>query len=179
MGESDFLPDMGRPEGRFRPIDVSWLFPDADRMLCVELVVMRLQADSIYKPTSKDQHWMISWNLGDTADGRVVRRRLHLVREIGAEHLTNWGAVTTSSNADIELDGVVLPITHMTLVQRRALEEIGNSTGVRRPDGRWNCQDWCQTVLENAVQKGLIQQLEMERAITEGQATQPRPHAPC
>lgn len=46
--------------------------------------------------------------------------------------------------ADVDLQG------------RKRLEEIASATPVVVPDGIWNCQDWTLTVLQTAVEEGVL-----------------------
>ncbi|KAJ7584755.1 hypothetical protein C8J56DRAFT_1053142 [Mycena floridula] len=68
----DFLPDFGRPADYIQ-LDVSLVVVDAA------------------SGSPSDNH--LSWTVFEDSEMRV-ERRLDIVREIGIDHLTNWGPLT-------------------------------------------------------------------------------------
>ncbi|KAF9558525.1 hypothetical protein CPC08DRAFT_557196 [Agrocybe pediades] len=143
-----YLPDFGRPIGAEAPISSDHLFKDTDDIKDVKLRVTQSQDND-----PRHHHWTIFWVVANCGDIEV-HRRVHVVREIGASHLTNWGAVTSSMDPDPTTRDIF--IKRMTLAERKRLEEIGNTTPVRVPDGDWNCQNWVYSVLRTAEKEDLL-----------------------
>lgn len=137
---------------------IDHLFRDPDLSLPVELLINRAY------PQLRGQHWAISWTVGDISGSPThkVQRILHIVTELGFKHYTNWGPLTRSFDP---LELAAVPIATLTLVQRRALEDIAAETRVCVPNGEWNCQDWIIEVLGRAVEEDLVSAMEMDTAI--------------
>jgi len=57
----------------------------------------------------------------------------------------------------------------MSLGQRKALEKIALSTEVYEPNGAWNCQDWVIEVLRKAVEAGLLEAQQVNKALVVAQ----------
>lgn len=91
-------------------------------------------------------------------------------------HLTNWGAITGIEGMATEEMGVFIPLKIMTLAQRQQFETISNEMPVKEPNGEWNCQDWCKSVLGSAVQTGILTQQEAVSAIAQAERVQPLPY---
>jgi hypothetical protein len=119
---------------------------------------------------------MFTWKIGFNSEGQGVVRRVHVVQEHGMNHLTNWGAITGIEGTDTRELGVVIPLKIMTLAQRQRFETISNGMPVRVPDGEWNCQNWCKSVLDSAVQAGILTQQEAVSAIMRAEHLQPFPY---
>lgn len=62
-------------------------------------------------------------------------------------------------------DEVNILLKSMTPEERKEFETISNGTRVRKPDGNWNYQDWCKTVLKTAVERSVLTQPEVDRAV--------------
>lgn len=165
------LDNMGRPD-HLGPVSL-WKYPDPDVALAVMLVVIRARPLLTYIPTFRDNHWMITWDIGVTPDGHTVHRRLHIVQEPDCDHLTNWGPITSVAGQETERNGIVVNITTMTLAQRQALESIANTTPVFKPNGEWNCQNWILAVLEEGVKQGLLTHEEYMEVVVAAQAVAP------
>jgi hypothetical protein len=157
-------PNMGRPPGRISPVAIDHIYRDPDIDLLVYLLV---NSDH---PDARGRHWSISWQVGEldessgTDSPRIhrVERVLHIVREVGLEYYTNWGPITrffetTHFNA--------IPIATISLLNRKALEEIASSTEVYEPNGAWNCQDWVVEVLRKAIEKGIFTTKEVDMVL--------------
>ncbi len=157
----EYMLNMGVPAGRVRPIDIDHLYPEKDEDLMVEVIVT---ASSSSK-TPRDNHWMLAWELGRAGPKTVVHRRVNVVREAGVPHLTNWGALTKTASANTIIRYHSIAVKEMTRAQRVELEAIGNTTPVRKPDGKWNCQDWVVTVLKVAEVAGLVTREEWTAAV--------------
>jgi hypothetical protein len=155
-------PNMGRPSGRFSPVGVEHIYRDPDIDLPVDLLV------DPNHPDSRGRHWAISWRVrkptgsADVESSQDVQRVLHIVREVGINHYTNWGPKTRFFDPTAF---VTLPIATMSLSQRKALEEIASSTEVYEPNGVWNCQDWIIGVLQKAVTAGLLDAQQVDNAL--------------
>lgn len=117
---------------------------------------------------------MIAWRIGQTSEGHTVQRQVQIVQESGLDHLTNWGPITSATDKETEKNAVAVDITTMTLAQRQTLEHIANTTRVRVPNGDFNGQDWIISVLQEAVAQGLVEQAELERAVTTASNVQPK-----
>jgi hypothetical protein len=170
--EPEYLENFGRPEW-VGPVSL-FKYNDPNETLVVYLTVIRATPRLSYTPTSHDQHWMFTWYIGRNSEGQDVVRVAQIVQEIGRDHLTNWGAITVIERADIITNGVKLPLAQMTLAQRQAFETISNGMRVRRPDGEWNCQDWCKSVLKSSVENGLVTQEEVDRVLLEAESVEPK-----
>ncbi|KAJ6586520.1 hypothetical protein DFH09DRAFT_1308537 [Mycena vulgaris] len=156
------MENMGRPlDGRLGPVGIEHLHKDPDLPLAVELLINRTY------PDLRGQHWTISWTVGNLPPRHKVQRVLHIVREIGCDHYTNWGPLTRSFNP---LEYASVPIAELTLAQRRTLEGIAARTEVCVPNGEWNCQDWVIEVLECAVQADLLSAEERNAALRAAQS---------
>ncbi|KIM43596.1 hypothetical protein M413DRAFT_443510 [Hebeloma cylindrosporum] len=183
--EHEYLENMGRPNWP-GPVSLNtFLYPEPDTEVDVFLVVVRGQAPRIGTLTPHDQHWMFQWTIGTTkADTKLpVLRRLQIVQEKNLmgqgdlNHLTNWGAVTVvGEKLSPDDDQVNILLKSMTPEQRKEFETISNGTRVRKPDGNWNCQDWCKTVLETAVESGVLTQPEVDQAVRSADEVEIRPY---
>jgi hypothetical protein len=181
--EHEYLENMGRPNWP-GPVSLStFLYPEPDTELDVFLVVVRGQAPRVGTLAPHDQHWMFQWTIGKTkTDSLPVLRRLQIVQEKNLmgqgdlNHLTNWGAVTVVGEKLVLHDEVNILLKSMTPEQRREFETVSNGTRVRKPDGNWNCQDWCKTVLETAVERGILSQSEVDRAVRSAEEVEIRPY---
>lgn len=182
---ADYLPNFGRPDW-LGPISLDdWRFPELNQPVDVVLIVRRTDVKG---NTSREQHWFIQWDRGCFTDnGREVpvTRRVQIVREMilrGSDdergrmlpHLANWGANTKTPTGltTVERSHRII-IKRMTKEERVRLQEIADSTRVRVPNGRWNCQDWIKTVLMTAVQEALIDQGQYDEAITQAESVPP------
>ncbi|KAF5318675.1 hypothetical protein D9619_010916 [Psilocybe cf. subviscida] len=172
-----YLPNFGRPNWP-EPLSLDERrYPELDAVVNVYLVVRRTDQKG---HTSRDQHWLIFWDRGSLLDeysGNMVpiTRRLQIVREMILQgpdmggmlpHLTNWGATSNTPTGDTtEERSQRILIKSMSKAQRVQLEAIGDRTRVRVPNGEWNCQDWCKTVLATAVEEGLVDQASYESVV--------------
>ncbi|KAK7060279.1 hypothetical protein VNI00_001044 [Paramarasmius palmivorus] len=159
------LPDMGIESTMYGPISIDHIHRDPNKDLIVYLVVVP-SAGGRHR-VRKNDHWKLIWQIVDTP-GRTVGRILHIVRELGYNHLTNWGPLTKNLG-DMTRDSEWFRVAEMTLAQRKALEEIAKAEEVMEPDGEWNCQDWVVSVLEKAVQGELLTEEEVKWAIERAQ----------
>ncbi|KAF8961538.1 hypothetical protein BDZ97DRAFT_1828747 [Flammula alnicola] len=179
----EYLENMGRPNWP-GPVSLnSFIYPEPAEDLEVFLIVIHGQIPRSGTFTSRDQHWMFQWNLGATkTDGSLVHRRLHIVQERNLmgqgdlNHLTNWGAITVAEGSLTKMYGAYILLKKMTPEQRMEFETISNGTRVRKPDGNWNCQDWCKTVLETAVKGGILTQADVDRVVQRAEQVEPRPY---
>ncbi|KII93992.1 hypothetical protein PLICRDRAFT_49983 [Plicaturopsis crispa FD-325 SS-3] len=163
---------MGRPT-HVGPVGL-WRYNDPDEVLLIQLIVFRAAYGIAFTPTPRDNHWMIAWRIGQTSEGHTVQRQVQIVQESGLDHLTNWGPITSATDKETEKNAVAVDITTMTLAQRQTLEHIANTTRVRVPNGDFNGQDWIISVLQEAVAQGLVEQAELERAVTTASNVQPK-----
>ncbi|KAL4257884.1 hypothetical protein AB1N83_009929 [Pleurotus pulmonarius] len=165
-----YLPSFGRPQGAYAPTG-DWTVKDPAQALQVFLMVDpagRRSRSGVAK-TPKDSHWMLAWHVGTTLSGHEAHRRCHLRQDPGVPHLTNWG-VLTNAVEDHELKRLVrVPLAILDKDTRLRLEAIANTTQVRVPDGRWNCQDWCIEVLNQAVQARIFSAAAVQGAVARAQ----------
>lgn len=165
-----YLASFGRPQGAYAPSG-DWTVKDPAQALQVFLMVdpaARRSRTGVAK-TPKDSHWMLAWHVGTTLSGHEAHRRCHLRQDPGVPHLTNWG-VLTGAVEDHELNRLVrVPLAILEKDSRLRLEAIANTTQVRVPDGRWNCQDWCIEVLNQAVQARIFAPAVVQTAIARAQ----------
>ncbi|GBE83982.1 hypothetical protein SCP_0510410 [Sparassis crispa] len=151
---------MGIVPGMHPPPSVDHIneFKDLDVPADVHLVVTP-PSTFLHRPVPKDNHWAIFWNISRSTDGVMRRRLLQIVQErLGdgyANHLTNWGPITTSAGGPTP-ESRKFFIKTMTLSERKSLEAIAQTEEVLMPDGVWNCQDWIEAVLDKAVNGGMI-----------------------
>jgi hypothetical protein len=89
---------------------------------------------------------------------------LHIVRELGFPHLTNWGPMTKNIEAD---SAQFISLCYMSLEKRKRLEAIASQEPVAVPDGKWNCQDWIVSVLEKASQLDIIAAEDIKTSIAQ------------
>lgn len=178
---AQFLPNFGRPSGRESPVSVfDSQYPEIDELQDVELVVQRPSEGQAQGMSSHDLHWLIQWlrakvKVEDTPDAKtqLLWRRIQVVHEAGVDHLTNWGAISTYGEGGVVDGSEHIVIKAMSKSQRIELEAIANATQVRVPDGHWNCQDWVKTVLETAVEWGLLSTEEYEHAVQDAENVSP------
>jgi hypothetical protein len=159
MSQTDpwvIMPNKGRPSGRLSPVGIDHIYKDPNTMLPVELLIINDHVDP------RSRHWSISWTVGQSPAGDYVQRVLHIVREVGYNHYTNWGPCTRVMRAD---DATVVCITEMGKADRLALEDIARETNVFIPNGLWNCQDWVMEVLKKAVEQKLITTAQLNTAV--------------
>lgn len=165
-----YLPSYGRPQGAYAPSG-DWTVKDPAQALQVFLMVdpaARRSRTGAAK-TPKDSHWMLAWHVGTTLSGHEAHRRCHLRQDPGVPHLTNWGVLTGAVEND-ELKRLVrVPLAILEKDARLKLEAIANTTQVRVPDGRWNCQDWCIEVLNQAVMARIFSPAVVQTAIARAQ----------
>lgn len=126
----------------------------------------------------------------DEGEKRHVITRCQLVREnvlsedypelgeVGQPlpFLTNWGPITTASSGVTYNNPTRFPvfiIKSMSKEERYRLAEIARTTPICAADGEWNCQDWAKTVLETAVQQGLIDQGQYDGVIAKTESVEP------
>ncbi|KAH6916899.1 kinase-like domain-containing protein [Coprinopsis sp. MPI-PUGE-AT-0042] len=114
------------------------------------------------------------WEDTLSADNQLLWRRMQLQQEAGVNHLTNWGAKATYGQGFTTNHSVKIVVKAMSRSERLELETIANTTPVRIPDGRYNCQDWVKTVLSTAVDQGLLTQEDYERIVQEAERVTPR-----
>ncbi|KAJ8503282.1 hypothetical protein ONZ45_g10999 [Pleurotus djamor] len=171
---SEYLPNLGRPAGMIGPVGL-WKPFDKEGMLDINLFVVRSRTLRTYHPTSRDQHWSITWTLGKSETGHIAQRRIHIVREGQHPHLTNWGPITMAVGKATLEEGVSILISRIDFEDRKTIEEIAKSTPVRKPDGDWNCQDWLETVLMEAVRRGLLPYDGVQAALRRAREVQPIP----
>ncbi|KAG9219234.1 hypothetical protein CCMSSC00406_0001644 [Pleurotus cornucopiae] len=175
---TEYLPNFGRPEGVLGPVGL-WSYVDRDgRILDLNLNVVRCRALRTYHPSPRDQHWSLSWHLGTTEDGDPVHRRIHITREPGADHLTNWGPITVTVDSVTVAETHVIPLGRTDFKQRVVIEEIASRTPVCKPDGEWNCQNWLETVLDEMVEKGVLPGDVVQAALQQARLVQPIPFQP-
>ncbi|TFK32798.1 hypothetical protein BDQ12DRAFT_692001 [Crucibulum laeve] len=163
MANADtYLPNFGQTKKMHRPVDIDHLYPDPDADLPILLIATKATVLPGGKVTPKDSHWKLAWRVGKTHTGVQIQRELHVIRDVGLNHLTNWGPLTKSCE---EYTKAVEVTPRMSLVNRRRLEKIAAETPVRKPDGLWNCQNWIRTVFEAAEKQGLFTYREWTSAI--------------
>ncbi|PPQ95422.1 hypothetical protein CVT26_008444 [Gymnopilus dilepis] len=178
--EEEYLENMGRPDWPPPASLISSLYPEPQKDVDVYLVVVRSQVDPSQTIQSRDQHWMFQWNLEKrTSLGDPVYRRLQIVRERDIngtgklDHLTNWGAMTVAGETNATEELVEILLKKMTMKERKEFEAISDATRVRKPDGNWNCQDWCKSVLEASVATGLLTEVEVNHVVMVAESIEP------
>ncbi|KAJ8503556.1 hypothetical protein ONZ45_g10750 [Pleurotus djamor] len=169
MAHSNFIPNFGRPAGRPGPVGL-WKYTEPDEDLPVTLIAIPKYHDNcLRKPlTFRDAHWMLAWNIGHTSSGHVAQRRLEVVNESTAGHLTNWGALTVADEPD-KRPRMSIFIKKMTPAERHAFEVIADNTGIKCPDSGWNVQDWCIDVIRKAFRQSLISEDDYNRTVRQVQ----------
>src|SRR5258707_10579534 len=140
------LPNNGIELSMDEPQGIDHLYPDPNDSLPIRLIVVSSPSSD---PT--DNHWMVVWTVSD--DEEIIVRRLQIVREIGYDHLTNWGAITVTAG-DIR-NSPRFALGELLLSQRKKLEGIAQGTPVMMPNGEWNCQHWIADLLDRAVERNL------------------------
>lgn len=167
---------MGRPSWP-GPVGLDALFhPEPSEDSQVQLIVRPL-----YKPlfgqiaNARDQHWVFQWTMRVRPEPEPpIVRKIEIVRErdlLGQgslDHLTNWGSRIAPEDDTI---GLRIDLKMMTRAERQALVNIADTTPVRVPDGDWNCQNWCKTVLTTAVREKIISEAEVARTIDRAENT--------
>ncbi|CAL1713573.1 unnamed protein product [Somion occarium] len=153
MGQCDFM---------IPPCDISFLYPDKEPGdVTVSLWVKYV--DEPVEPTAR--HWAIVWDVPHSPHSVPTStqafRHLHITRErdkkgIPCDHLTNWGPMTKAVTPDDLTRSRLIPLGDIPLAGRQRLEEIASATPIRVPDGAWNNQDWVLTVLETALDEGVL-----------------------
>ncbi|CAL1713572.1 unnamed protein product [Somion occarium] len=137
VASPEYVPNMGQCDFMIPPCDISFLYPDKEPGdVTVSLWVN--------VPTSTQAF-----------------RHLHITRErdkkgIPCDHLTNWGPMTKAVTPDDLTRSRLIPLGDIPLAGRQRLEEIASATPIRVPDGAWNNQDWVLTVLETALDEGVL-----------------------
>ncbi|KAF8887541.1 hypothetical protein BD779DRAFT_1440861 [Infundibulicybe gibba] len=164
---------MGIEAGMWRPPDMSWMFPDPDQCLDIHLVVTPSVVEGA---TPRFNHWALNWTVRDI-DGIIEIRRVHIVREIGHDHLTNWGPLTGATERTPQM--VLILVCQLTLAERKILEHIAQNTEVMVPNGEWNCQDWLLTVFEKAIEAGIMKKADIDRATRRAYGVMPICERPC
>ncbi|KAJ8692554.1 hypothetical protein PTI98_009856 [Pleurotus ostreatus] len=165
-----YLPSYGRPQGAYAPSG-DWTVKDPAQALQVFLMVdpAARRSRTGAANTPKDSHWMLAWHVGTTLSGHEAHRRCHLRQDPGVPHLTNWGVLTGAVESH-ELQRLVrVPLAILEKDARLKLEAIANTTQVRVPDGRWNCQDWCIEVLNQAAMARIFSPAAVQTAIARAQ----------
>lgn len=157
------LENFGRPTNILRPVDLDHIY----REKRVDLPII-LHVTLASTGIARDNHWTIAWQVG-MADKYKVHRRVQIVREILATHLTNWGAMTKASTADTQANAFEMSLGVLGYEARRRLEEIGDGMEVYEPDGQWNCQNWVVMVLRKAEEEGLIEKNVWMKAVMEAE----------
>jgi hypothetical protein len=109
--------------------------------------------------------------------GQRAIRQMHCVKEIGADHYTNWGPKTHSMLATpaarqaYEEDVREIEVGVLSFVQRRLLEEISATTAVCHPSGAClNDQAWVEAVLRAGIERGLFVTDDIKRALDEARS---------
>jgi hypothetical protein len=150
------LPNNGIEPTMLEPQGIDHLYPDPDRSIQVYLVVVPSCSSD---PT--DYHWMVDWIVFENG-GTVIVRHLQIVRELGCDHLTNWGPITVTATGDITKRFI---LGELTRSQRKDLERIAQNNPVMVPNGRWNCQHWTADLLKKAVNQKLLIEKDVEEAL--------------
>ncbi|KAJ7065243.1 hypothetical protein C8F01DRAFT_1124893 [Mycena amicta] len=150
---SQILNNFGKEPRMLRPTDVDHIYRDPrDKTLPVLLIS---SPATTTKHDPKDDHWTVAWVV-HSRDNIKALRRLHIVREINYNHLTNWGPITQC------IRDQSLGRTHMTAIayldypDRQRLEEIALANPVYVPNGLWNCQDWVEALMQKAIDAGVV-----------------------
>ena len=168
----DILPNMGRDPSVVEPPGIDHLYPDRDIPRPVMLVVWDMDKPDL---PPKSRHWAIAWQVGTATNGHPVHRQLAIVREHNAHgplsHLTNWGPKTKTVEPGLRC----IPLAELALPQRRWLEGVAGAEPVRKPNGRWNCQDWVLSVFAQAVRAGVLARAQVESALAEAGCLEPLP----
>lgn len=147
------LPNMGIEPEMHEPVNIDHLFKDPQTQdLDVEVMI-----------TTED-HIKIIWTVGRNTQGQDVHRQLHVVREVGSDHLTNWGPYTVTAVPEALTAPRVL-VKRMSFAQRRALEAIAAKTEVGMPDGQWGCRSWVHEVIEGATREKLLTALDAAQVL--------------
>ncbi|TFK53998.1 hypothetical protein OE88DRAFT_1140594 [Heliocybe sulcata] len=166
------VPHQGRmaPDGitplRFRQ-DMAWVCPDNHGDL-PPYILIRRSSDPTHTP--RDLHWMIVWAIKRDED---VWRVIHVVQEraVGAEiandYLSNPHPRTHFLQPDTVTQGRLVGLATLTRPQRQLVEQIVCEHPVRAPDGRWNCQDFIEEVLERAIAADIIDRHSVQSALAD------------
>lgn len=163
-GPDIYLPNNGQTKLVRRPVDLDHVYHDPDTDLPILLIATRavpLTGPAATKLEPRNTHWKLAWAVGTNSLGLEVQRQVHIIHDLGVDHLTNWGAITKISEGHTK----AVEVATKSLDVRRRLEGIALNTPVRRPDGMWNCQDWIITVLEASEKDGLFTHQEWSSAI--------------
>lgn len=162
VASTQYVPNMGQCDYMIPPCDISFLYPDKQpHALPISLWVKYV--DEPIPSTSR--HWAIVWKVPHSPHGAPTStqafRHLHITRERDRKgtpctHLTNWGPMTKAVTPDDLTRSRLIHIADVDLQGRKRLEEIASATPVVVPDGIWNCQDWTLTVLQTAVEEGVL-----------------------
>ncbi|KAF9562402.1 hypothetical protein CPC08DRAFT_749509 [Agrocybe pediades] len=140
------MPNHGRPSEVLSPTCMSYLHPDPDRHLDVELLVR-----------TDTYHWMIVWVVDPKeTEGHIKARIIHLVQEPGCNYLTYWGAKTQSLLGATYRNAKRLKLGSLSLTKRRELEQLAKFTRVQVADGDYDCQKWIERVLEQVQGRNLL-----------------------
>jgi hypothetical protein len=142
------LPNNGIESTMYKPPSIDHLFRDPDETVPVLLTIIPAHTGN-----PRDNHWMLIWRVFNGE--HLIIRRLHIVHEIGYNHLTNWGPLTVTAG-DTTRNAPQLLLGELMLSQRRVLEGIAQETPVMVPNGEWNCQNWVVDVLKEAVKQNLL-----------------------
>ncbi|KZT24272.1 hypothetical protein NEOLEDRAFT_1135465 [Neolentinus lepideus HHB14362 ss-1] len=167
--ESEYLPNYGRPHNVQPPPDMSLDYPDPDTPLPVYLHVHPELARrfSHHQPTTRDLHWSIDWWVSQDLLKTVQSTWEVLPDGSKAQHLTNWGPITRSPTRAMRMHAKPVLIAIVPLEKRNVLCEIARTQLVRLPDGEYNCQNFTEEILREAVQRGVFEQGDVERALEE------------
>ena len=160
------LPQNGIEATMIEPPSIDHLYPDPDETLSVHLAVVPACSGG---PT--DNHWMLMWTVSD-GDHDPIVRRLQIVREIGFDHLTNWGPLTVTSD-ELTNPSKKYSVGELTLSQRKDLERIALDTPVMMPNGEWNCQNWTTDVIKEAMKQKLLESRIVDGVLISARGIQP------
>lgn len=127
-------------------------------------------------PLERDEvHWVIAWRVG-AVDGFPLFRLLQVVTERIWAHdrqgrpmyrdvFTNWGPRTKTVTPSTDNHSLWVKIGSLNFLQRQQLEAIASNETVQEPNGIWNCQTWVKSVLQKAIQAGLLDAATVTHAI--------------
>ncbi|TFK53992.1 hypothetical protein OE88DRAFT_1140171 [Heliocybe sulcata] len=177
MTDSEYVPDFGRSvlDGSKRiPVHIPVCYAGEpgyrDNTDCDTPVFIMVYPSGRHIPAT-DLEWAIVWRLDVAAQSwRVIRasREMHPVRiSEPLPFLTNAGPLSYSISPHAASRARKARIGLLSGRQRGNLENIARSHPVRYPGGGWNGQTFVAEILQEAVQRGILDAEQVTRALQE------------
>lgn len=174
-----YINDFGKPPRAPPPVSLDHIFHEQEGQVPLILVVFPVTGFTAplgHAYNTRDQHWMFQWTITNTKGIEIVRQA-QITRERSSitgdwlNHLTNWGSAIKTEDPTISATAMKIEIQNLTLEQRMEFLKITDNEGVRHPNGQWNCQDWCKSVLAKAVTANILDKEKVSPAIGKAEAT--------